>query len=167
MAMVYQFRMAEQYPNQFPISAQVAGEALEAMGGHDSGQLTPDAVVDAAREPEHPLHPVFEWDDTIAAGKFRKSQAGELIRAVVAVMPEKPDAKPTRAFVSVKAAAGTAYVPIRTAMSDPELREQVLAGAMRELVSWRNRHRELEELADLFSQVDLFADRHLDDEATG
>lgn len=158
MSMVYQFRLERQYP----VAAQVVGEALEALGGHNSGELTPERVVDAARPEDHPLHPVFEWDDSLAAERWRRSQAGELIRSVVAVMPERPASKPTRAFVSVKAHEGPAYVPIRTAMADPDLRQQVLAGAMRELVSWRKRHKELEELADLFSQIDLFADEHLD-----
>jgi hypothetical protein len=96
MAMVYEFRLG---PSQFPVPAQDVGEALEAMGGHNSGEITPQEVVAAARSAEHPLHPVFEWDDTVAAEGYRKSQARDLLRSVVAVIPERPAARPTRAFV--------------------------------------------------------------------
>lgn len=160
--MIYEFRLG---PKQFPVASQVVGEALEAIGGHNSGEVTPDDVVRAAGPADHPLHPVFEWDDLKAADGFRLIQAKDLLRSVVAVMPERPTSRPTRAFVSVRKDDGPSYVPIRTAMSDAALRDQVLAGAMRELVSWRRRHNELKELADLFSQVDLFADRFLEEDA--
>ena len=159
MGMVYEFRLG---PKQFPVEPQIVGEALEALGGHNSGALTPDAVVEAARPADHPLHPIFEWDDSVAAEAWRRSQASDVLRSVVAIMPERPEmAKPTRAFVSIRADDGPAYIPIRRAMSDPEMRDQVLAGAMRELVSWRRRYTELQELAELFAQIDMFADDHL------
>lgn len=43
------------------------------------GRLTPDAVVEAASEPEHPLHNRFEWNDTIAAHSNRLATARRLI----------------------------------------------------------------------------------------
>jgi len=46
------------------------------------GRLTPDAVVDAARPINSPLHSFFEWDDTAAAHEWRREQARELIRSV-------------------------------------------------------------------------------------
>ena len=39
------------------------------------GQLTPQAVVNSAREAGSPLHKYFEWDNGIAAEKFRIGQA--------------------------------------------------------------------------------------------
>ena len=46
------------------------------------GRLTPDAVVNAARDSENPLHPHFEWDDTKAAEAHRRNQARTLIKTV-------------------------------------------------------------------------------------
>ena len=43
------------------------------------GEVTPEVVLDQARSPKHPLHPYFEWDDTVAALKHRLNQARELI----------------------------------------------------------------------------------------
>ncbi len=47
-----------------------------------NGRLAPADVVDAARDPESPLHSHFTWDDTEAAEKYRLSQARTLIRTV-------------------------------------------------------------------------------------
>lgn len=50
------------------------------------GRLSPYDVVDAARDPTHVLHNHFEWDDTVAAERFRLSQARRLIRSIELVV---------------------------------------------------------------------------------
>jgi len=56
---------------------------LEKIRLNHDGVLTPDDVVKDARRDSSPLHDQFEWDDTVAAGKYRIEQARELIRTVV------------------------------------------------------------------------------------
>jgi hypothetical protein len=55
--------------------------ALEALQ-NTHGQLSPDLVVDAARDPGSPLHAEFEWDTEKAAHAHRIEQARTLIRSV-------------------------------------------------------------------------------------
>lgn len=159
--MVYQFRTGH---GGFGVEAQVAGEELERLGTGNFGALRPAAVVDAARRPESPLHPAFEWDDSVAAEAHRRQQARHLIGAIVTVVPESQSSEPVRAFVNVRQQEAQSYVPIRVAMSDEALRAEVLAQATRELVAWRTRHREMNELANLFVQIDAFAGEIFGDE---
>lgn len=49
----------------------------------DNGRLVPADVVEAARDPESPLHHHFEWDDSEAAQRYRITQARTLIRSVL------------------------------------------------------------------------------------
>lgn len=56
-------------------------EALIALE-NDRGQLTPELVVDAARDPASPLHKSFEWNDERAAASYRIETARALIRSV-------------------------------------------------------------------------------------
>lgn len=60
---------------------RVNGEAIheELMRLNDAGRLTPTNAVDAARDPNNPMHGEFEWDDAIAGEKYRLQQARELI----------------------------------------------------------------------------------------
>lgn len=51
---------------------------LAKLGG---GRITPRALVDAARDPDSPLHSFFEWDDSEAAEKYREMQARTLLRS--------------------------------------------------------------------------------------
>ena len=44
------------------------------------GRLTPNALVAAARDEDHPWHDSFEWDDAKAAQSHRVEQAREILR---------------------------------------------------------------------------------------
>lgn len=49
----------------------------------DQGRLTPAIVVEAARNPESPLHSEFIWDDAKAAERQRLDKARALLRIKV------------------------------------------------------------------------------------
>lgn len=56
----------------------IIDEALESMlKKHKT--ITPDLLITEAQSAHHPLHRLFEWDDTSAAVKFRKMQAYAMI----------------------------------------------------------------------------------------
>ncbi len=137
------------------VDAQVVGETLEALRVRQNGRLESEDVLDVARDPTSPLHPHFEWDDSIAAEAHRLDQARYLIRSIE-VEVEKADAPPVpiRAFVSVQRDADRSYTSTAHALSQPDLRAQVLAQAWRELEAWRNRHAELVEFARVFATID-------------
>lgn len=65
------------------VSAQVAGEVC--AGLEERNQLTPGNLVDVSRPDEAPLHGEFEWDDTVAAERYRETQARHVIRSIVVV----------------------------------------------------------------------------------
>ena len=66
---------------------------LEAIRA-EAGALTPDAVVAAAEEEDHPLHSSFTWDDDIAAHAHRINQARKLIRRVRIIAPRLVSCQP-------------------------------------------------------------------------
>ena len=47
-----------------------------------SGPLTPQRVVAAARDASNPLHGQFEWDDSVAGEAYRIEQARSLVRSI-------------------------------------------------------------------------------------
>lgn len=136
--------------------AAVVGQHIELLRERCKGELTPEDVLDDARNPNSPLHSFFEWSDTEAARQYRLKQARGLIRAVVAiyVSDDKPAVK-QRAYVNIKARGEPQhYRELSHAMSQTKTREIVLNRALDELVSWRNRYRDLKAFADLFDQID-------------
>lgn len=137
------------------ISAQVAGEELERIRTVNNGRLTTASVVDAARPKDSPLHPAFEWDNRKAAEAWRREQAAHMIRHIDVVMDGPAnDAQPIRAFVSVMRDEDRSYTSVQHALSDEELRLQVVAAAWAELEAWRKRHAELVEFAKVFAVIE-------------
>jgi hypothetical protein len=126
-------------------SAAVAQE-LEIIRNRHGGILRPADVVVFARDPQTALHAEFEWDDSKAADQYRLEQARLIIRCTVRIVSE--DSPPIRAYVSLQTdrRAGDSYRALEDALSDPELRKQLLAQALREADSWRLRYERLVEL---------------------
>ena len=75
----------------------VVGNALEAIRLKYGGQLKVEYVIEESKDPKHPLHPIFMWDDAKAGHEYRKEQARYLIRVVTVVY----DKEPIPAFVNV------------------------------------------------------------------
>lgn len=103
-------------------------EALQEI--HDQyGYLTPALVLEEAREPSHPLHSSFDWDDTEAAQKWREYQAHKIIK-VARIVHHKPEgdgeALRVRAFHRVPDNdGGFVYHPTDEIVSDPKRTEFV------------------------------------------
>lgn len=151
MGMVYQWTSGA----HCSVPAQTAGEEMERIRVRQNGRLEAADVVRESRDPAAPLHPEFEWDDDKAADAYRVEQAKYLIRHIAVEMQTRQgDDTPVRAFVSVVRDSDRSYTSTAHALSDVELRQQVLASAWRELESWRNRHAELTELAEVFATID-------------
>lgn len=125
------------------------------------GVLTPAAVVEASREAAAPLHGDFTWDDERAAELHRQNEARSMIRSLVVVYrhPETKKEIPTRREVSLVRLTGDVanarrYVPVQGVLDDPAQRKALVDQARRELVSWANRFREVQELAGVMEAID-------------
>ena len=114
-----------------------------------NGSLTPAAVVDVARDPAHPLHGRVEWDDTVAAEKYRLDQARQLIRVVKVTETRGDTLLRTREFVSVHREDGPSYVPIEEVKADEFTSKLVLQQAAREWRQMLARYQHLAEFLEL------------------
>lgn len=150
MGMVYQWKPE----SRIKIDAQKAGEEMERIRVRNNGRLDIHALVKAAKAKASPFHEHFDWDDKIAADKHRLQQASHLIVCIEVMIEEQPESKPIRAFVSVVRDADRSYTSINHAMSDDELRQQVIRQAWSELAAWKARHAELVEFARVFSVIE-------------
>jgi hypothetical protein len=116
------------------------------------GKLTPQLVVDTARDPEHPLHSRFEWDDAVAGEAWRREQAHDLIRKAKVVYREASDAEPeksVRAFIAIRAENGHVFDPVEEVADDPFRRKLALADMEREWKALYRRYQEFGEFLDM------------------
>ena len=139
-----------------PVSADVAGKELGRIEA-ERGCVNPQLVLDESREESSPLHKCFEWNDGIAAEKYRLNQAGLIIRNLVVVLDECEHQEPVRAYVNIQkeAPAQTGeFINIVSAMQHTETREVVMANALRELQEFKKKYKSLNELFGVFAEID-------------
>lgn len=137
-----------------PAKAQSVGRRLEKIRRLNGGELKPLMIVKDACSPSSPLHSCFEWNNEIAAAKYRITQANYMIRHIVVRLEDRPEAKPIRAFVSVRKDDSRHYTSIGVAMSDEEYRKQVIQEALEEAKEWRERYENYKELGEIFKAID-------------
>lgn len=134
------------------VSAQTAYDVINGL--YEKGKMEASDLVDASRPEDAPLHSLFEWNDSIAAEKYREDQARYIIRHVCVVQEdEENESAPVRAFFQIDNESST-YEPTLVIMNDEEKYERLLDIAKRELKAFENKYRQLEELRNVFDAID-------------
>jgi cell fate (sporulation/competence/biofilm development) regulator YlbF (YheA/YmcA/DUF963 family) len=150
ITMVYQWRFT------MAVSAETAGKELERVE-QKHGKVTPELVLEESRSKKAPLHKIFEWNDSVAAEKYRLTQAGQIINNLVVVLDEYEQHEPVRAFVNVNANAQKKtgeFINIVSAIQQEDTRAIVVANALRELQEFKKKYKQLTELSSVFVEID-------------
>ena len=129
---------------------------LEAIRDANNGMISPEKVVEFARDPNTAMHAKFTWDNGRAAHEYRLWQARAMIRVQVAYLPQSPGT-PVRAYVSLSTERNSetgGYRPIQFVLKTKPLRDQLLADALSELEAFRRKYSTLKALAPVFAAMD-------------
>lgn len=140
----------------FKNPAEVAGPICQKLRESKQG-LTPHSLVEASRDENAPLHNEFEWDDSIAAEKYREQQASCIIRHLIIERTDIQEVRKfhDRAFVSTGENTN-AYVPLDEALSNETWKNNLLTAAKRDMKIFTVKYRRLAELAGVINAIDGF-----------
>ena len=149
--MVYQYKYKVSGLNKAP--AQVTGEVCSSL--EKSVGLTPKTLLDASRDENAPLHNEFEWNDGVAAEKYREYQAAAIIRNLV-VVREDTGKEETRAFVNIEHAPGRTgtYRAIQQVIKDDYMYAQLMKQAERDMWSFKQKYSKLERLSAVIAEME-------------
>ena len=120
----------------------------------ENGSISAKAIVDASRPKDAVLHPCFEWDDTIAAEKWRERQAMKIVQHLVVVIDSQEletDSITVRAFGETRDGG---YKSINVIMADPNDKDYLLSIALKELRAFQSKYKNLTELGGVFDEID-------------
>lgn len=156
--------------------AEIVGSVLERIEERD-GEVTAESFLDESRPEEAETHDMFEWNDSIAAEKFRLSQSQRILSQLayevimeperkidVEIVEHKPEVdNPFKniyvrsAFINVnrkgRVNSKARYISFESAMSHDDMKKQVISNALEELEMYTVKHSEITELSDLFSII--------------
>lgn len=132
----------------YKVDANDVGKEFEKLGDN----LTPETVLNVARDENNVMHSMFEWNDEIAGEKYRKHQAAQMICSLrVEIIKDDKPTKKVRAFVTTK--ANTNYQPIEKVVSDTDRYQLLLDKAYRELNAIKLKYDSLSEIQELLADI--------------
>ena len=127
----------------------VANEILE-IGDN----VSPKEVLEKAKQEDTELHKCFEWDDGIAAEKYRLSQAGGILRTLVIKREETEScAKPEiRRFYKTKGNEG--YKPSEIVFRKQDEYEALVQRCRTELLYVKSKFSNVSEYNEVWNLID-------------
>lgn len=117
---------------------------------------TPRQILDKARDSTTELHKCFEWDDSVAAEKYRLQQARQIVGSLVyqKAETEQPEAPKIRVMQSIVTEDTMVYKPIKIIVQNQNEYSQLLIRAKKELTAFKSRYERLGELEEVFRAID-------------
>ena len=113
--------------------------------------VTAQQILDYARNPETELHKCFEWNDSIAAEKFRLQQARTVVCNLVIV---EDKSKPEPQKIRVMQFTEESYKPVQLIVRNKTEYESLLERARAELRAFKKRYHTLVELEEILALID-------------
>lgn len=130
-------------------NAEKVYSEIETIGN----SVTPQQILDYAKNNTNSeLNKCFEWNNDVAAEKYRLYQAGQIIRSLY-VVPEEKEVSPLR--ILSKTSELHTYEPTVKFLNNTTEYDDLLKRAKAELESFRKKYKSLTELEEIFNAIDL------------
>ena len=135
----------------YHVDANEVGAELEEI--QETNELTPESVVEYAKDRRTTLNGLFEWNDEVAGHKWRLQQARKILNNItVEYVGKNDERKPIRAFVKTTTKKEE-YRNIESVVSDAEQYSLLLNMAYRELNQTKNKYQTLSEIQELLKDI--------------
>lgn len=128
--------------------AQKVAEEISAIGESPTAK----DIVNAGRDPNSELHKCFEWDDNIAAEKYRIEQARDIVHHLVIEEKDVPQDRPEiRMFYKPRGSMG--YRETKKIVRNEDEYARLLAQAYAELRVFKAKYSMLTELSEILDLI--------------
>lgn len=134
-------------PNFFKGDAEKCYQELKQLD-----EITPENVLEFARDEKTELHKCIEWDIEKAAHAYQLDQARKIIRFIVVSDDEEEDTEPVRVFQI--SSETNKYQPLEFFIQHDDEYQSLLKRAKAELRAIKNRYKSLSELEKVFEAIE-------------
>lgn len=133
----------------FKADAQKVADEIMEIGD----EVKPEQILEKARDKTTELHKCFEWNDSVAAEKYRLHQARTIVcQLVIKEAEEKPDATPKRIFHRTETTGG--YKSVEFILQDQTEYEKLLEMARSELRAFKAKYHSLSEFKEIIALIE-------------
>ena len=143
---------------------EVAWGVVEANRKKNGGDVDPEALFLSQADDDAPLHDEFVWDADEALLTLGVQRAKDLVRWIQYRYVDVKDSLPCRYYESVRVQyeddpkPRPVYRRTEDILSEPNLRDQLLASAIRDAEAFKRRYSGLVELSRIIDLFDDFLD---------
>jgi hypothetical protein len=151
--------------HNYKVDANIVGGIIECIE-RQNGSVTSEALLEVAKSEDSPIHNMFEWNDKVAANKYRLEQSRVIIcslRVVVTADNEDEPEKKISAFVNVNppSEVGTksVYMNLNNALSNEDTRKNVLDRMYRDMQAFIDRYYTFDEATKVIQAMSEALDK--------
>lgn len=139
------------------------GERIDSLK-RDYGYISPEIIVEDAKNPNSPLHNYFIWDTDKAAYQHWLTQARYILRSIVIKIVRSEESIPVRVYFNVSApqelketiGIKQIFVSAEDVARNTAYKEEVIASAKAELEGWAGRYQIYTELTEIVASIKAF-----------
>lgn len=148
--MVYQWKNGYDIKTENVDAGKVYKE-IQSIGDN----VTPKDVLKKAKSSKTELHKCFEWDDSVAAEKFRVHQASNVLRSIIVIDDNEtsPIKHSIRAFEHINVGGKNLYMETKSILTDEEKAEKLIAEIMQSILELENKLRTYESFSSKVFEV--------------
>lgn len=144
--------MKTQYKTTDRINKKVIKEILKV---EKTQGLTAWTLLEQAKEKDNPLHDLFEWDNSVAAEKYRLVQARIIINEIKIMVEDKVMYGFENVTVKVSETdSKRVYQPINDIMDNEETRNQILLRGIQAQKYWKQQYSNLIEFKGIVKEIE-------------
>lgn len=148
----------------YKVPAQTVGKALESIEEKE-GKVTSASFLEYSRPETSDTHSMFEWNDSIAAEKYRLRQSAAIIGQIeveIQYIDTSQEASeiqitPVPAFVNVagkSTRASATFVNVVTAVDNKDMWKQVVQNAVAELNAFKRKYSRFKEFEKIIKDIE-------------
>ena len=136
----------------FSADAEAVASEIESIGE----EVTAQQIVDFAEDENTELHHLFEWDDTVAANRYRCHQATSIVCAlkVTILHDDKPPEKTDIRYFYMPERKHGNYQKAEVVIQQPDAYQMLLQHAKEDLQIFKRKYASLKELDEVFEAID-------------
>lgn len=136
MGKIYQWNVVGLYKTD----PNVAAEVMHGLA--EQGKLNKKELVEVSRPEEAPLHKDFEWDNEVAAEKYREHQAQNMIHNLTVVSESVPEEPARRVFFNILS-EGPKYETLETIMTRKDSVEALKKQCLKDLIAFKVKYQRI------------------------
>lgn len=137
-------------PGLYKADAQTVASEIIEIGE----SATPAQILEKARDESSELHLLFEWDDSVAAEKYRLYQAKQIVCNLVIKETVSASKPPIRFFCSP--VNGSGYRKTYSVFRNQDQYQTMLNKLTKEAKAWSQRAKRFSELEEIVTAVERY-----------